>query len=107
MEAAASSSTIPSVDARPVVLDLDHTLLRSNVLHELALSYLKSNPLRLFRVGVWLLRGRANLKRQLAQAVLLDVDALPVNEEVAAFAREQKAAGRKIVLATATDALIA
>ena len=107
MEAAASSSTIPSADARPVVLDLDHTLLRSNVLHELALVYLKSNPLRLFQIAFWLLRGRANLKRELAQAVLLDVEALPVNEEVAAFAREQKLAGRRIVLATATDALIA
>ena len=95
------------VAPRPVVLDLDNTLISTNVLHELALVYLKKNPLRLVRLVGWLIKGRANLKNRLGQLVTLDVDTLPANEAVVAFAEEQKRRGALIVLATATDSLIA
>lgn len=91
----------------PVVLDLDDTLIRTNVLHELALIYLKGNPLRVFHIAAWLARGKAALKNELSARVTLDVDGLPVNDDVVAFAEEQKARGARIVLATAADSLIA
>lgn len=93
--------------SRTVVLDLDETLLKTNVLHELALVFVKQNPLRLFRLIGWLARGRAFLKRRLSEQVTIDVDLLPENEEVVAYAEEQKRRGASIVLATAADSLIA
>src|SRR5690606_18926229 len=51
--------------------------------------------------------GRAVLKRKLAERVSIDVDTLPANEELAAYAAEQKAAGRSVALATATDEFLA
>jgi 4-hydroxybenzoate polyprenyltransferase/phosphoserine phosphatase len=104
--ARATSQPIPA-DTRPVVLDLDNTLIRTNVLHELTLAYLKGNPLRAFQLALWLTRGKAYLKDQLSRRVTLDTDLLPVNEEVVAYAREQKALGRRIILATAAESLIA
>ncbi len=107
----ASATELESVRAAgsvlPVVLDLDDTLIRTNVLHELALVYVKRNPLRVFQLARWLLGGKANLKGELAKRVTLDVDNLPVNQDVVAFAEEQKARGARVVLATAADSLIA
>lgn len=109
MEASAREIESVSTDSTtmPVVLDLDDTLIRTNILHELALVYLKRNPLRAFRLARWLLKGRAHLKNELAKQVTLDVDSLPVNDEVVAFAEERKALGARVILATAADSLIA
>lgn len=109
MEAATTLAAGETTDlrSRTVVLDLDETLLSTNVLHELALVYLKQNPLRIFQLIGWLAKGRAHLKSRLSQTVTLDVDVLPANEAVIAYAEEQKRLGARVVLATATDSLIA
>lgn len=91
----------------PLVLDLDHTLLRTDLLHEQALAFIKVNPLRIFLIVHWLLQGKAHLKRQLAKAVELDVHHLPANEALVTYAQNEHAKGRLIVLATAADFLIA
>lgn len=69
--------------------------------------FLKGNPLRLFAVLGWLIRGRARLKAELARRVELDVALLPVNDEVIDWVRDQKRAGRKIVLCTSANERIA
>jgi 4-hydroxybenzoate polyprenyltransferase/phosphoserine phosphatase len=89
----------------PLVLDLDQTLVRSDVLWESALSYLRGNPLRAIQLAGWLLQGRAVLKRRLAERVELDPTLLPVNNELAAYAKHEKTLGRRVFLATATDEL--
>jgi 4-hydroxybenzoate polyprenyltransferase len=91
----------------PLVLDLDHSLIRCDILHEAALAYLRRNPLGLFSLARWLLQGRAALKRKLAEHVTLDVESLPVNEELAAYAVAAKDKGRTVVLATASDTVFA
>ncbi|MEJ8572624.1 UbiA family prenyltransferase [Microbaculum marinum] len=91
----------------PLVLDLDGSLIRCDLLHETALAYVRRNPLRIFVLARWLLEGRAAVKRKLAERVSVDVDFLPVNEELAAFATEAKANGRTVVLATAADVFLA
>jgi phosphoserine phosphatase len=53
------------------------------------------------------LRGRAALKRQLALRNRIDWDRLKMHQDVLAFAKGEKAAGRTIVLATAADAVLA
>jgi 4-hydroxybenzoate polyprenyltransferase/phosphoserine phosphatase len=92
---------------RPLVLDLDGTVVRGNLLVETALAFLRQHPLRAFMLVVWLLRGRAALKQQLALATEIDTAALPLNEELLSYAAGEKARGRDVYVATAADRLIA
>ncbi len=91
----------------PLVIDLDGTLLRTNILFECALAFLKRNPLGIFPMLVWLMKGRATLKQELARRVTLDTAALPLNAAVEAFVVGEKSRGRKVYLATAADRSIA
>ncbi|WP_271200688.1 UbiA family prenyltransferase [Methylopila turkensis] len=90
----------------PLAVDVDGTLIRGDLLAEQALVFLR-NPLRIFTLLFWMLKGRAALKRRLSESVEIDVEALPVNEELVAFIEAERAKGREIHLATASDALVA
>lgn len=87
----------------PLVVDLDDTLLRSDLLHESTLALLKRAPLLVFLLPLWLARGRARLKREIARRVDLDTTAMPFNQEFLDHLRAQRADGRTLVLATASD----
>ncbi|MBO4222529.1 haloacid dehalogenase-like hydrolase [Bradyrhizobium neotropicale] len=91
----------------PLVLDLDGTLIKSDLLYKSFFSILRRNPLIVLACARWLLRGRAALKRQLALRNRIDWDRLEFHHEVIALARLEQAAGRMIVLATAADAVLA
>lgn len=91
----------------PLVLDLDGTLIRTDVLAETFIAYLRRNPLRLFQVVVWLFMGRAVLKQKLAHAAEIDVAGLPVTEDLVSFAAREAAHGRDVHLATAADMSVA
>ncbi|WP_170182135.1 UbiA family prenyltransferase [Phreatobacter stygius] len=86
---------------RPLVLDLDGTLLRTDVLLECIVAVLRRNPLALFSILLWALQGRAVLKQRVARLANLDLTTLPVDQRVVALARAAAAAGRPVVLATA------
>ncbi len=88
---------------RPLVLDLDGTLLRTDMLFECVARLLRRNPLMLFALAVWLLQGRALLKARLARHADLDVSTLPVDRRILDLAEKAAAEGRAIVLATAAD----
>jgi apolipoprotein N-acyltransferase len=87
----------------PLVADLDGTLIRTDLLWEHLARLLRRNPFWLFPVLFWWCWGRAFMKQQLARRVKIDPTALPYHEKFLAFLREQKAAGRKLILATASD----
>jgi len=98
------SSETPSDNRVPLVVDLDGTLIKTDLLWESLARLLRRNPFQLFPVLFWwTTRGRAFLKKQLAARVTIAPPALPYNEPFLAFLREQKRAGRKLVLATASD----
>ncbi|PNA50054.1 hypothetical protein C1Y14_34405, partial [Pseudomonas sp. MPR-R5B] len=64
---------VPAVEAMPpLCVDLDGTLIKSDVLLESLLLLLKKNPFYLFLLPLWLLRGKAMLKGQIAARVSLD-----------------------------------
>lgn len=89
---------------RPLVLDLDRTLLATDLLHETLATALRRNPLTAIQAVGWLAHGRANLKQRLAAAADLDLENLPINEPLAAWAAEEKArTGRLVLIATAAD----
>lgn len=91
----------------PLVVDLDGTLIHTDTLHEGALRMLRDHPLHTFRIPIWLAEGKAVLKQRLASRSLFDPSTLPYNESLLDWLRNQRAAGRKIVLCTAADRSLA
>ncbi|MTV12760.1 MULTISPECIES: haloacid dehalogenase-like hydrolase [Bradyrhizobium] len=91
----------------PLVLDLDGTLITGDLLYLSFFSILRRNPLIVVSCAAWLTRGRAALKRRLAQREHIDWSRIELHQDVVALAERENAAGRRIVLATAADALLA
>ena len=92
----------------PIVIDLDGTLIQSDMLFETGLHVLKRKPLSLLAAPWYLLRGKAAFKHWLMQHVdEFNYEALPYNETLLQWLREQKAAGRRLVLCTASDQQVA
>jgi len=64
---------------------------------------LRQEPLALFALPIWLIKGRAHLKREIAQRVQLDAALLPYRTELLDYLRAEHDKGRLIILATASD----
>ena len=56
---------------------------------------------------LWLLKGRAFLKKKLGERVEIDVSSLSYNEQVTTLITKAKLKGQSVVLATAADERIA
>lgn len=97
----------PQSRPSPLAVDLDFTLIRTDILTECILAYVRQNPWRVFRVIGWLLEGKSVLKRRMAENYESDPAELPVNETLVAYLKSERAKGREIYLATAADAVIA
>jgi 4-hydroxybenzoate polyprenyltransferase/phosphoserine phosphatase len=91
----------------PLVVDLDGTLLRSDLLMETAMAFVRSKPLKVFKLLGWLLKGKAALKEGLALETQIDVSVLPYDPQVIELINAEKATGRMIVLATASHVSLA
>jgi hypothetical protein len=61
----------------PLVVDLDGTLLRSDLLMETAMAFVRSQPLKALKMLGWLFKGKAALKEGLALNTEIDVSVLP------------------------------
>jgi len=92
---------VHNVEQVALCVDLDGTLLRSDVLYESVLALLSKNPLYLFLLPLWLLRGKAALKHEIASRVELDAAALPYDERLVEMLRTTSVRPR--VLCTATN----
>ncbi len=86
----------------PLVIDLDGTLISTDILMELMFVLLKRNPLYIFLIILWLTRGYAYLKQKVFERTEIDVSTLAYNQDVIDFVLEEKSKGREIVLATAS-----
>jgi 4-hydroxybenzoate polyprenyltransferase/phosphoserine phosphatase len=84
-------------------VDLDGTLIATDLLHESLLQLVRASPLSLVMVPIWLARGKASLKHEVARRVEIDVTTLPYREDVLRLVRDARDAGRRVVLATASD----
>lgn len=96
-----------SPDGVPLAVDLDGTLVRSDLLMESLAAALKRDPLAVFLLPLWLARGRARLKSEVARRSDVDVTLLPYDPAVLRELRRQHAEGRWLILATAADATLA
>ena len=85
----------------PLVVDLDGTLIHTDLFLESFLIYVSQNPLRLFQTVYWFFKkGRAYLKLQLAEKISLSIPSLPWNKDIIDWLKLEKAEGRTLVLAT-------
>ncbi|MDN2567566.1 UbiA family prenyltransferase [Aquibium sp. A9E412] len=87
--------------AVPLAVDLDGTLIATDLLWEGLFLLLRKNPLYLFMLPVWLAGGKAHLKCEIAARIDLDPAALPYRAALVERLEQERAAGRRIVLATA------
>ncbi len=91
----------------PLVVDLDGTLIHTDMLQESALNVLGKNPLTALRMPYWLSKGLAILKSRLATRAEIDPDTLPYNHAFLDWLKQQKSLGRKLILCTGSHISIA
>jgi 4-hydroxybenzoate polyprenyltransferase/phosphoserine phosphatase len=96
------SGTAPSL-----CVDLDGTLIATDLLWESVLLLIRHQPVLILWLPIWLLRGKAHLKAQLASRVRPDASVLPYRADVLDYVREARSRGRTVVLATAADHQVA
>jgi hypothetical protein len=72
------------------VVDLDGTLLRTDLLVESALHLIKQKPWFALLMPLWLFRGRAYLKHKIFRLIKLDASLLPPHEEVLAWRKTRR-----------------
>jgi len=92
---------------RTIVVDLDGTLVSSDMLVESIFLFLRHLPLHAYCLLIWLLKGKVTFKYHLANAVIPCVSDLPYNKDLLAWLEIQRNSGAKLVLATASDKRIA
>ena len=87
----------------PLCVDLDGTVVRCDTLFENLVRAVRQTVWIVLWIPVWLIRGRAELKRELANRASFDAANLPYRLDVIEWLRTERAAGRRIVLASATE----
>lgn len=85
----------------PLFVDLDGTLLRTDLLYESLFGLIKARPWTALLVPVWLAGGKARLKAELARRVDIDPASLVYNQAVLERLQAERERGRRLVLATA------
>lgn len=86
----------------PLCVDLDGTLIRSDLLHEALFAIAKQKPALLFELFLTLPAGKAAFKAKVSQAVSVDGALLPYREDVVSAIEEARAQGQTVVLCTAS-----
>src|SRR5262245_27806195 len=102
-----TSAVSSTATSRPICVDLDGTLIRTDLLFESMLLLIKEQPLALFALPWIMVRGRAALKRFIASRIGIDPITLPFNSSFLEWLKYEKAKGRRLILVTASDAVLA
>ena len=88
---------------KPLCVDLDGTLVKSDTLVDSLLVLARTRPLLLLPLLGTLLRGKAAFKAFVTSHVELDVAHLPYNRKLLHFLQQERARGRQLCLATGAD----
>ena len=86
----------------PLIVDLDHALIDTDLLFLSSLGVLSKRPWLIGHYLFWLSKGKGFLKDQLVKRFEINIPELPYNESVISYIMERKKEGSKIVLATAS-----
>lgn len=88
---------------KPLVVDLDGTLVRSDLLIESGFAELGRSPQSVLSIAAALFRGKAALKHRLAEAESFDPATLPYDPVVLDLIAEVRDGGRTVYLASASN----
>ena len=88
-------------------VDLDGTLIKSDLLFECLVPIIKNYFYAIFLAPFWLLKGKAYLKDKFSDLVSINPEILPYNNNVLECIRKEKENGSKIILATASNIKLA
>jgi len=102
-----NSDSSDAIDAIPLCVDLDGSLILTDTLYEGVALLIKHNWLYCFLLPFWLYKGKAHLKTQIARRVQLQIDRLPVHQPFLSWCKAQAKAGRELILVTGTHETIA
>lgn len=98
---------VPSDEAEgchvPLVVDVDGTLIRSDLLHEALLQFVAHRPRELWRLPGMLAKGKAAFKATLAEGADPGTASVPLRDETVAIIRAAQAQGCPVYLASASD----
>ncbi len=89
-------------EALPLCVDLDGTLVATDTLWEGIIALIRKQPQLLLALPFWLIGGRARFKAELVRRARADATALPYREELLDYLRDARAAGRAVLLVTAS-----
>ena len=84
----------------PLIVDLDGTLTYSDLLWEALLLFIRQQFWRLWRLPLWLFKGKAGFKQQLGEQVEVNPATLPYDQVLLRQIARERDGGRRIVLAT-------
>jgi 4-hydroxybenzoate polyprenyltransferase len=88
-------------------VDLDGTLIRTDLTFESLLAALKQQPWLAFLLPFWWLKGKSHLKHRLVAASQLDVSVLPYHAEVLRLIETARLDGRQVLLVTGSHETLA
>ena len=92
----------------PIIVDLDGTLIYSDVLLESSISCFKSNTIKFLKsIFILLIHGKAAFKRIISENSDININNLPYNTELIKWLMDQRENGRYIVLCTGSDYIYA
>ncbi|MGA8741374.1 MAG: UbiA family prenyltransferase [Terracidiphilus sp.] len=94
-------------ELKPLCVDLDGTLAKSDTLIDSLLVLARTRPLLLLRLPGKLLGGKAKFKAFVTDNVALDVAHLPYNRKLVQFLQQEHTRGREIYLASGADVRLA
>jgi len=89
-------------ETKPLVLDVDGTFLKTDILFECFWGGLGKDPFAVLGTAARNFTRPAVLKRDLAKIAKLRTDLLPVNTDMLQMAQDCSSAGREVVLASAS-----
>ena len=90
-------------DSLPLVVDLDGTLIRSDLLVESFFALMAMRPLAALQALLTLGAGKAALKARIADEAAVDLHTLPMNEALLDYIQAERDRGRQVFLASASD----
>jgi len=94
-------------DPVPLIVDLDGTLIDGDTLHMSLRLLARTRPWSVPALPFMILGGRARFKAFVSERVKLDAAHLPYRDDVVEFVKRERAAGRRVLLATAASRQIA
>jgi 4-hydroxybenzoate polyprenyltransferase/phosphoserine phosphatase len=87
----------------PLVVDLDGTLIRTDLLIESFFAHVGRDLGRIFTLSAAALMGKSRFKAHIAQVTALDAAHLPYDQRILSLINEARSHGRQVYLASASN----